>query len=50
LNTIGNLIGVKMEEGESDIGWRKSNKTRENYQVSPLLIEIRVEIMVNLTF
>lgn len=45
LNTIGNLIGVKI-----DTGTEESHKTAENYQVSPLLIEIREEIMVNLTF
>ena len=28
----------------------KNHKITENYQVSPLLIEIRVDIMVNLTF
>lgn len=36
-----NTIGVKI-----DIGWVKSHKPKGNYQVSPLLIEIRVEVIV----
>lgn len=38
------------KNGRGKYRMEKSHKTTENYQVSPLLIEIRVEIMVNLTF